>query len=391
MKTIPTFNQLFNSVKSDLETAYGSSVPIFGKIFLLAMSMVQAGKLKMFYYQLGSLQKNIFIDTADSEAKGGTLERFGRIKLGRNPSPAQAGQYTVEVTGSVAAVIKASTTFKSNDDSLSPGKLFILDLEHVMLSTTDTITLRALDAGTGSKLEVNDLLTATQPIPSVDRSAKVTVELVTPLAAEDLEDYRRKGEDAYRLEPQGGAGTDYRLWAFDAQGVEQVYPYAKTGFSGEVIIYIEATIADSTDGKGTPSAAIITAVEDVVNFDPDTSKPLNQRGRRPTQVIVTYLPVTVLNVDIRIYNFDGLTLAIQTAIFNALKARIDLIRPFVASADILANKDDILSVNTIISEILDVQPGAQFTTVQMDVNSVTENTHTFIAGDIPYLNSITYL
>jgi uncharacterized phage protein gp47/JayE len=391
MRTIPTINQLFISVKSDLETSFGSNIPVFGKIFLVAMALVQAGKLKLFYLALGMVQKNIFVDTADPESMGGTLERFGRIKLKRNPFPAVAGQYTVQVTGLIGATIPASTTFKSNDDSLSPGKLFILDLEHVMVGTTDTIILRALEAGQDSKLQVNDLLTATAPIASVDRSVMVTIETVVPLAAEDLEDYRKKAEDAYTLEPQGGAPADYRLWSYDAQGVEQVYPYKKPAVSNEVVIYIEATVADSTDGKGTPLPSLIADVEAVVNFDPDTSKPLNERGRRPTQVIVEYLPITVMNIDVRIYNFQGLTPALETSIFNAMKARIDVIRPFVAAADILANKDDILSINTIISEILNVKPGAVFTSVELDVNSVTENTHTFIAGDIPYLNSITYL
>jgi len=49
-------------------------------------------------------------------------------------------------------------------------------------------------------------------------------------------------------------------------------------------LFIEATVVDSTDGKGTPSAALIQDVEDVIEFDPDTTKALEDRGRRPLTV-----------------------------------------------------------------------------------------------------------
>lgn len=391
MITIPTLNQLYTSVKTDLETEFGSSIPIFGKIFLRALAAVQAGKLKLFYLALGNLQKNIFIDTADPESKGGTLERFGRIKLGRNPFPAQAGQYLCDVTGTIGAIIPARTTFKSNDDSLNPAKLFILDVAYTMPGSTGQITLRALTAGTSSKLLQDDQLTATAPIANVNRIATVDSEVVEPLDSEDIEDYRRKGEEAYQLEPNGGSASDFRIWAADAQGVERVYPFAKTGATAEVNLYVEANIADSTDGKGTPSAAMLLAVEDVVELDPDVTKPINERGRRPLGIFqVHYLPVTVKNVDIIIDDFEGLTVDIQTAIFNALKSLTDGIRPFVSGADTLESKNDILDENRIISAILTVRPGSTFGDITLKVNNVTVNTFTWLLGDIPYLNSVTY-
>ncbi len=120
MITIPTLSQLISDVRTDLESKFGDSIPLVGKIFLNALAAVQGGKLKLYYLVIGSLQKNIFVDTADPEATGGTLERFGRVKLGRNPFPATAGSYVVEVTGTVGAVILAGTTFRSNDDSTNP-------------------------------------------------------------------------------------------------------------------------------------------------------------------------------------------------------------------------------------------------------------------------------
>src|SRR5690242_194274 len=127
MIPIPTISQLYNDILNDIQAQFGSNIPLFGKNYSRASAMVQAARLKIYYLVLGNLQKNIFVDTADPESVGGTLERWGRIKLGRNPFPAVAAQYQVVVTGSIGAQIKSSQTFKSNDDSANPGMLFVLD------------------------------------------------------------------------------------------------------------------------------------------------------------------------------------------------------------------------------------------------------------------------
>lgn len=391
MIPIPTFSQLYAAEISNLQAEFGVSISLFGKVYLRAQAAVHAGVLYLFYLTLGRLQKNIFVDTADPEATGGTLERFGRVKLGRDPFPARAGQYTVEVTGQIGSVISLNTTFKSNDDSLSPGFLFVLDTAKTLTSTTDTIVLRALTAGIESKLEVGDELTSTIPIANVDSIATVTIETIEPAAAEDIEDYRADAILAYQTETQGGAAGDYRVWASDAQGVEKVYPYAKSGASNEINLFVEATIADSTDGKGTPSAQLLEDVEEVVELDPDTTKPINERGRRPLGILqVHYLPVTIKEVDIIITGFVGLTASIQAAILAALTEEINSIRPFVSGADVLSEKNDILSNNKIIATILEANQVSIFTSVTLNIDGAPLSTYTFIGGDIPYLSSVTY-
>lgn len=392
MLPIPTLKQLYDGILYDLEAEFTTTIPVFGKVFLRGLAAVQAGKLWLIYKVLGLVQKNIFVDTADPESSGGTLERFGRVKLGRNPFAATQGQYTVEVTGTTGAVIAAGTTFKSDDTALNPSKLYILDTAYTLVLGTDTITLRALEAGTDSRLSVGDTLTATIPIAGVDATAEVTSEAIEPQAAEDIEDYRTKAIAAYRSEPQGGAATDYRLWAADAQGVQQVYPYAASGQSAVINLYVEATVADSTDGKGTPSAALLEDVEDVVEFDPDTTLPLNERGRRPLGAFqINFLPVTIKEVDIVVNSFSAITADIQALILSAMQTEVDLIRPFVSGADILSDKNDTLDTNKIIATILNARPGSVFGAVQLYVDSVLTSSYTFTNGDIPHLNSITYV
>lgn len=385
MIVIPKLSELYTSVLSDLEAEYGEPIPLIGKNFLRAIAAVQAAKLNILYRLVGSSQKNIWVDTAESESVGGTLERFGRVKLKRDPFPATAGQYSVYVTGTISAVIPASTTFKSDDGSLNAGKLFVLDVAHTMATASDTITVRALEAGVDSQLVVDDTLTATSPILNVNSLATVSAESVTPLAAETIEEYREKISLAFRLEAQGGSASDYILWASDAQGVAGVYPFAKTGASNEVNIYIEGT-------TGVPSGTVLTAVEAVIEQDPDTTLPDSERGRRPLGLFAAnVLAVTVKDIDIEITGFVGITTAIQTAILNALTTEINTIRPFIAGADIPENQNDILDLNKIISVILSANAGSVFGSVELQVDSVVVSSQTFINGDIPQLNSVTYV
>lgn len=391
MITIPTIKQLYDSVLNDLQTEFGVSISLYGRVMLRAYAAMQAAKLKIFYLSIANLQQNIFPDTAQSESIGGTLERFGRVKINRNPFNAQAAKYEVEVTGTPGAIIKATTVFKTDDTSLNPGYLFQLDNDFTFVVSTGLIQLRALTPGVESKLNINDTLTSTIPIALVDKKATVKTEIVEPLAKEDIENYRKAILDSFRLEPQGGAATDYRLWAADAQGVKQVYPYAKSNASGEIELYVEATVADSIDGKGTPSASLLSDVEDVVEFDPDTTLPINERGRRPLGVFkVYYLPVTIKTIDITIPSFVGITPAQQASILTALTNAINLMRPFVDSCDILADKNDTIDVNKIISIILNNQPGASFGTPVIEVDSVAVSSYKFVKGNIPTLNSVTY-
>lgn len=383
---IPTISELYNSILSSLEAEFNITIPFFGKNFLRALAAVQAAKLKLAYLRLAKVQKNVFVDTADPAAIGGTLERFGEVKLGRPPFTATAGEYTVQVIGDLGATIPAQTQFKSDDDSQNPGKLFILDNAFI-LDGVDIITLRSLESGLDSQLAINDTLTSTSPIELVDSIVTVETESIEPQAAEDIEEYREKALQAYRLEPQGGAGADYRLWAADAQGVNESYPFAVPAVSNTVNLYIEATIDDSIDNKGTPTVAILSAVESAIE-DPTVDRP----SRKPLSVsAVNYIAITPLDVDINIPNYVDLTSEKEALIQAAMKKELDDIRPFVSSIDILSDKNDIFDTNKIISIILDAVPSSDFTAVSLTIGGAPVSTFTFVNGNIPFLNPITYV
>jgi uncharacterized phage protein gp47/JayE len=373
---IPTIQQLYASIIADIESELNITIPLFGKSFIRARAMVQAARLYLIYLVVGAVQKNIWVDTCDEQ----TLSRFGQVKLRRDRFPATQGRYTVLVTGTTGATIPASTQYKSNDNAQSPGKLFILDTAFV-LDGVNIITLRALEAGIDSRLSVGDQLTLTAPVPLVDGVCIVQAETIEPQAAETIEDYRQKIINAFRLEPQGGAPADYRLWSSEVQGVVNAYPYAASGETSTVNLFIEADTSD-----GVPTSLTLQAVEDNIEL-PQNGVP----SRKPVTHIVNYLPISPLEVNITINDYENLTTEKENLIEGAISVLLSNIRPFVAAIDVVAERNDSISVNTLISTILSSVPGSSFGAVTMTVNGNTVNSFTFVAGNIPELGTITYV
>lgn len=379
---IPTLNTLYNQIKADLEGQLNITIPLIGKSFLRALAMVLAGQLWLQYLRLSIVQKNVWVDTADSVANGGTLERFGFVKLGRYPFPATQGKYICTVDASAGAVIQGGTQFISNDSSLNPSMLFILDQTYTCTGYLDEIELRALVAGDTSALAIGDTLTSTVPIALVESVVTVAAESLQPQAAEDLEDYRRKIIDSFRLLPQGGAPADYRLWASEVSGIVQTYPYTASGVNNYVNLFIEADTAN-----GVPTGADILAVQSAIE-DPTATRP----ARKPVTDKVNYYPVTPRVIDITVdWLGTAPSASLQTLIFDALVAKLATIRPFVDSIDVVANQNDYFDTNSIIQVILETQPGSVFGAITMDIDGTPQSSITFTNGDIPQLQSVTYV
>jgi len=387
MANIPTFQSIYDRIVNDIEQQYGGSLPRFGKNMLRALAAVKAGSQKLLYLFLSKVMKNTLPTTAEPESVGGLLEVWGRLKIGENPRPPQAAIYQVEVTGNNGYTIPGGTKFKSDDDSANPGQLFQLDSDVTISGTSQIILVRALEAGLVSKLELGDTMTATSPLSGADDTATVQAEDVEPLAGETIDEYRERVELSFRLEPQGGADADYRLWSLDAQGVRLSYPFSVTGEPFFVALYVEAQIANSTGGKGTPSLNMLSNVEDVILNDPDTTLANYKRGRKPITDVVDVQPVTPLDVQIIIDEFVDLDAQLEADIEAAIKSYLRDVRPFVPAIDSLTDRKDTFDINTIIFIVQNVRASV-FGDVQLTVGGNVVNSYQFSDGEIPYLDSV---
>lgn len=390
MKKIPTLKEIYSSVESDFKSRFGID-DTQTKMVINSFSAVISGQLKMVYLYLQDIQNNLFPDTADLAENGGQLNRMGQIYLNRQLKPATNGKYKIKVTGVENSKLRNGLTFKSNDDSKSPGKLFILENDFYLSGADDFVEIRSLESGGESSLSIENQLTITEPVIGVEPTAIVDEIISLPIESESVDSYRRRIIDAIQLEPQGGAKTDYRLWALDAQGVSQVYPYVKENNAGVVIVYVESTEVDSIDGYGTPSAYLLNDVRNVIIMDPDETKPLNERGRKPIGTILEIEPITLRPVDVTILGLQGSNIDLQNLVRTNLNLFLKNIRPFVDGADLMKNKNDFLYSGKIQSVISDSLGNENFfTDLKVFVDGQEITSFQFSLSNIPYLRNVEF-
>jgi uncharacterized phage protein gp47/JayE len=375
MLTIPTVQELRSQIISSYEAALNITIPTFGKSYLRTKATVKAGVLWLLYLTAAKVEKNMFVDTCDEP----TLRRFGLVKINRDRFAATQAQYSILVTGTNSAIIPAGTVFKSNDNALNPSKRYVLDTPFT-LDGTNLITVRALESGVSSSLLDGDQLSLEAPIALVDTIATVDNEVIQPQEAETVDAYRQVIILSFRLEPQGGAPADYRLWSLEVQGIVNAYPYASNNNPNFVDLYLES---DESDGIPTPT--------DLANVEESIELPTVDRpSRKPINVTVNYLPIEPKEVNVTINGMGVVSVENQDLIYGAIESKIDKIRPFVDAIDVFSDRNDNLNVNTIISTILEVLPGSQFGSIVIEVDGPQTPSYTFEFGEIPKLNTITY-
>src|ERR1043165_2802370 len=264
-------------------------------------------------------------------ADGGRLGRFGGERLGRWPFSATSGQYSAIVTGSAGAVIPGATVFRADDSAESPGMLFqIVGGDYVLTGTDDLITVIALTGGLISRLAAGNTLTTTSPILNVDNVITVDDETVTPVDAEDIELYREKIREKVQLIPGSWSAVDYRLVGSSITGIAEVSAYAHPTQPNEVNVFLQGTTAVASPGPSCPPS-VVTEYTDALEL----VRPLGVWD-------VHYASCPINNVDITIVmgTFPSFTTAQQALIATALTQFVNSVRPFIAAADNIAERND---------------------------------------------------
>lgn len=390
MNQTPTIKELYENISNDLRNKLELSDDELKKV-LNALSSSLSGQFKLVYLLLEDAKNQVFPDKADTFENGGTLDRQGLIQLNRIRRPAASGVFQISILSEAQSVLRSGITFKSNDESLNPGKVYILDTQEEMTGDNDLVEIRSIDGGSDVSLLVGDTLTITEPVIGVEQVVTVTSIVEPPISEESIDDYRQAIINSRQLEPQGGSKTDYRLWSDDAAGVRLVYPYVKDGEAGTVQVYTEATKEDSLDGNGTPTQTILDSLRDALEFNPDETKPISERGRRPITAILEVLPITVNPVDITITGLSDSSQSIRDSISENLKDYLFDVRPFVAGGDLLRNKNDILYSAKLQSVVTDVIDSSNFfVEFIVFVNGVAQNSFLFSRENIPYLRNLTF-
>lgn len=387
---IPKLNDIYEQVLEDYASELNVDKSELGDSYIVR-AKVQAGTLYNLYLYASKVQESMYPDIAEQEE----LERWGKLILGRYPAKATQGIYTATVIVDGSTEINAQTQFISTADSNSPNVIFITDADYSLTGPSDTITLRCLTAGLDSKLNVGDKLKAIQPVYNANDEVEIATITTEPTNDEDIESYRADVLQAMRLVPQGGSPSDWALWASDNPSVRNVYTYLDNSEPGSLIIYVEATEENDAEGEliGTPTQEVLdslyaldSGVEDgYFIVDPETGN-----GRRPVTVRnLTVQSITHAAVSIE---YEGLTNESETVpvLESAIEELLYDIRPFVAGADIISNKNDILTLGQILNASYTalLATGDSFTGITMYVGGAEVSTYQFTEGEIPYLSAI---
>lgn len=380
MKQTPTIQDIFERFSSALKSELNIPANENLKEHFSALGSVTSAELKLLYLFAEDIQRNLYPQTADPNSQGGMLEDLGMLYLGRLPKPATASILELRVNGVSGATLRANLTFKSDVNNV----VYILDSEYILSGSNDVITVRSIDVGTNTILPRRSELTITEPVQGVNSTVTVKDTITPAVSAETIEQYRKAITDAIQLEPTGGAKTDYRLWGRDAVGVREVYPYLKQNDAGTIEIYVEAE-------NGTVTPQMITDVENVLTLDPDVSKTIYERGRKPMQATLDVKSVVELPIDIQIIGLNINSLSIQNSIFQTLEAYLRNIRPFIDGGQLLRDKNDVLNIarlTNVVSDAIDVDN--YFLDLKMSVDGAPYDIYTFGLGRIPKLNTVSY-
>jgi Baseplate J-like protein len=376
MTTIPRLTIIYNNILADLQAEFG--ITFISPSFLKAFAGVLAGMLWLIYLGIGGVQKNIWFDTADSVANGGTLERFGVSILGRYPFAATQAQYSIAVTGSVGGVIPATQVWKSDDSSSNPGMLFQkVGGSYTLTSTGALVTVIALAGGYSSRLVVGNTLTATSPMANVNSSAIVSVELAIPTDAETLEAYRTAITEQVQLKSGSWSAAEYRIVGTTIAGIKQTYAYLNLSNSNEIDVYLQGTVAGVPIG-----GSIITSYATAI----DLVRPIG------TFLVNTYASaVNPVDVTITMGGFAPFTTSQKALITTALTNFINSVTPFIASCDIISKRNDVVATFNLNSAITSAVPGYGYSGVTFQVSSVTYLSWMADNGQVPYFNTVTFI
>lgn len=237
----PSLPALIGRASTDLE---GSEA--LRRTDAAVLARVHGAALYGLYQYLDWVHRQQFTDTADEE----NLLRRGRERgvLRKAPTPA-AGP--VLFTGTAGAAVPAGTR-------LEVGGVLFEVTEGGFIAGGAPIQVQAVDAGSAGNLPAGTQLNLVSPVLGVNSVATVGPDGVTGgTELEDLEAYRTRVAERYRVLPHGGNADDYERWAKDQPGITRAWCRRNWLGPGTVGVFVVNDAADPI----TPAAPVLAAVQ----------------------------------------------------------------------------------------------------------------------------------
>lgn len=241
MFSTPSLPELITHTSADIE---GSQALRRSDAAVLAR--VHAAGVYGLYQYLDWQFLQIFPDTADEE----NLLRRGRERgVGRKQATLAVGDFLL--TGNAGAVVEAGARW------VLDGVLYEA-VDGAVINGPTTLQVQAVDAGSVGNLPAGTQLELVSPVLGVNSVATVGPAGITGgTDLEDIEDYRSRVLERYRVQPHGGNAADYEAWAKAQPGVTRAWCKRHWLGPGTVAVFVVNDAADPI----TPSAPELAAVQ----------------------------------------------------------------------------------------------------------------------------------
>lgn len=393
-KTIEEVQQLL--IRS-FEHEFNTQLRILPKSFIKILCKVFAGVFIIVYKLVGWYFLQMFPETADWEevtilgvrlrplVKLGVLFGVGEPLAGVQ----WRGIITIDVL-TQGSVLYSGIQLKSS----VTGKLYIVEETKTLLQTKENVSIVCTEIGTAGNLEQNDTLNFVNPYGFIETEAVVLDVTRVGLDNELESSYRNRVINRFRLQPQGGALADYRIWASEVPGVLNVYPYNDKEQPGSVLLYVSGisdVYADRIPDKG-----LLKKVGEACTYDPETGK----ATRKPLTAMLdpkndgsysNVKPVSVAVFDVVITGVSGIVPAdfaqvVKPALQNYFLDRDLYIRGL--SDD--NNRTNVVSKNHVITVInqIAVSVKAIFETAEIRKDGKVAPLYTLDNGELARLGAL---
>lgn len=245
----PTLADLIDRAANDIETRLPGADARLRRSNLNVLARVHSGGVHGLYGRLDFLARQLIIDSADVEF----LDRWSAIWGVPRKAAAQA-KGNVTFTGTNGTNIAAGTQVLRAD-----GAAFTTDALAIIAAGTITTAVTAAVAGAAGNTDVNTQLTLSAPLLGVNGIATVAAGgLSQGTETESDDSLRARLLARIQQPPQGGAKTDYVLWALQVAGVTRAWCYPQELGVGAVTLRF---VRDDDVGSIIPDAGEVAAVQ----------------------------------------------------------------------------------------------------------------------------------
>lgn len=282
----PTLRQVRELTRDNVTTALSGAAMVANSVLrVMSDAMGALAHLTLRYIDWLALQ--LLPDTSETE----WLDRHGQIWLvnsdgSKGRKTASFAEGVATMTGTVGTVVPIYTHL------LGSNSIVYETTEEIILGADATeVTIRSLDGGAASNLDVGEIMSVTDPVDGADSQATV-VELTGGADEESDDDLRARVLKRIQQPPMGGDKTDYELWALAVPGVTRAWCAPNEMGIGTVTVRIMCDQLRFAD-DGLPNEDDIIAVTTYI----DKVRPVAVKDFFVVAPVPEYIDVGISNLD----------------------------------------------------------------------------------------------